>query len=307
MLGLSLVPILDNERDLSQVYDKLDQGNVNHYIVSDPNFEWIMRETYGLSGVEIIEMYNETLTEDESVFSGIPLEILREVILSIREASSLYKMSRTSKRMTVLLSEPYMMSIIRKKYFPDRRLEQVQDTTKNDFPAWYFKSFFTGACVKYNGESPCAQTALVDKNFQYLIRQALIPNYHTLMKVINHGNYFGNINVREYIEYANFLYYLARGQSGNRKLQTNNIANTLVIRYIMYSINKNIHLDLESIFENKEYEKEFMSSWYVWRYREHMDPLPNNILEKLNRIWLTSEFYDANLQQPMIPTQISVL
>lgn len=308
MLGLSLVPILDNDRDLSLIHDKLMQSNVNHYIVRDPIFDRIVSQSRGSSGMKIIEEYNNTLLEDASLFSNIPFETLQEIIFSVREASTLYRMSRASKRITVFLSEPYMMSIIREKYFPDRRVQQAQGTTKNDFPTWYFKTFFTEACIKYNEESPCVYTALINKNFRYLIRHTLVPSYSVLMKVINHGNYFVEIDTEEYIEYVNFLYYLGQGQIGNRKRQTNNIANTLVIRYITYLINKNIPINLEDIFQDKKYEKEFMSSWYVWRYRTQMDAgLPGNITNEMNRIWVTSEFYNPELRQPMTPVQLSKL
>lgn len=261
MLGLSLVPVLDNTRDLETLYT----SNVNHYIVEDPVFQTILEKSNGLSGREIVKKYNKTLLQDESIFSDIPIEILEEIVLSVDEAFALYKMSLASKRMAIFLSEPYIMSRIREKEYPDRKLlSKLLATEENNFVKWYFETFFTEFCHKHNSVFKCVRTAFLDKNFSYLSRNSLVPT-EFLLRNVQWETYFDDIDVKSYLKYANFLYSLAEGQTRRLKDEYNSVASLLITEYILDSARKNETLDLSSLFEDKEYENTYIN-WYVRKY-----------------------------------------
>lgn len=261
MLGLSLVPELNNTRDLETLYT----SNVNHYIVEDPVFKTILEESGGLSGREIVKKYNKTLREDESIFSDIPIEILEEIVLSVDEAFALYKMCLASKRMAIFLSEPYIMSKIREKEYSDKKLSsKVEVTEENNFVKWYFETFFTEFCVKHNSVFKCIRNAFLDKNFSYLTRNSLVPGEFMLGNV-QWETYFDDIDAESYLKYANFLYSLAEGQIRRLKDEYNSVASLLITEYILDSVRKNKMIDISSLFEHKKYEDIFIS-WYVRKY-----------------------------------------
>lgn len=277
MLGLSLVPILDktlgeilntdyDEKDFVHTKNTMYGSNVNNAILKDSLFRPIFLGAVRrkkTSGYNLIERYNEHLVRgDNTLFKTIPLETLGEIVLSVREASILYKLSQTSKRIRIFLSEPHILSLLRKEKYPDDKLERRYGPTEKflDFESWYFKTFFTEQCTVRNGSDICAKTAFQLKRLDYLIEKKLIPYASSVDAIFNENKEWFS-GAERVVEYINLLYSIAEETVEKReRVKANSTANFLLARYIEYSAWRGVFFDLPSILNDEKYEIEFMKS-----------------------------------------------
>lgn len=252
--------------DLELTLLVLEIHNVNHSILHDPLFVEILENNLGKSGNEITSMYAALFEQEESDAAEnlelIPYEILKEIILSIRDGHTLYALANTSRRVREIMNEPLVLKRIKenlkgyKKRIP--LAYRIEKSNPKDFLNWYEHSFLTDNCQKYHGKN-CTEVALKQKDFSYLLHNKIILT--PTQAFSTRENYFPeNFDDGSFKLYIIFLYNVANSTKDKTIERT---ANSLLFNYILYIDELGMEFDVQSIFPEKKNERSFFSSDYV--------------------------------------------